>query len=104
MVPLLATHQVGLLSYCSLAKPGSQTKNKGLASQDYSYSLCRQIWLCLMAKISAHSSVSLLRSLSVRLNAWSLLGLTILVMQPFLTVVSVVPMHGTVAGLPGPEF
>ena len=34
MVPLLAHHQ--MLCYCSLAKPDSRTKNKGLASQDYS--------------------------------------------------------------------
>ena len=33
MVPLLAHHQV--LCYCSLAKPDSRTKNKGLALQDY---------------------------------------------------------------------
>ena len=32
MVPLLAHHQV--LYYCSLAKPDSRTKNKGLASQN----------------------------------------------------------------------
>ena len=31
MVPLLAHFY-----YCSLAKPDSQTKNKGLASQNYS--------------------------------------------------------------------
>ena len=31
-IPLLAHHQV--LCYCSLAKPDSQMKNKGLASQD----------------------------------------------------------------------
>ena len=31
--PLLAHHQV--LCYCSLAKPDSRMKNKGLASQDY---------------------------------------------------------------------
>ena len=34
MVPLLAHHQV--LYYCSLAKSDSRTKNKGLASQNYS--------------------------------------------------------------------
>ena len=34
MVPLLAHHQ--MLCYCSLANPDSRTKNKGLASQDYS--------------------------------------------------------------------
>ena len=33
-VLLLAHHQV--LCYCSLAKPDSRTKNKGLALQDYS--------------------------------------------------------------------
>ena len=49
----------------------------------------------LMAEISARSSVFLLRSLSVHLNRRSLLGLTILVAA----VVSVAPMHGTVAGL-----
>ena len=37
MVLLLANHQ--MLCYCSLAKSDSQTKNKGLALQDYSYSL-----------------------------------------------------------------
>ena len=77
MVPLLVHHRV--LCYCSLAKPDSQTKNKGLALQDYSYSLCRQTWMCLMAEISAHSSISSLWSLSVHLSPRSLLGFTTLV-------------------------
>ena len=37
MVSMLAHHQ--MLCYCSLAKPDSQTKNKGPASQDYIYSI-----------------------------------------------------------------
>ena len=49
----------------------------------------------VMAKISTRSSVSLLRSLSVHLDAQSFLGLT--------TVVSVAPMHCTVASLRGPR-
>ena len=74
---LLAHHQV--VSHCSLAKPDSQMKSKDLALQDYSYSLCGQTWMCLMAEISARSSVSSLRSLSVHLNPWLFLGLTTLV-------------------------
>ena len=35
--------------------------------------------MCLMAEISARSSVSLLWSLSVCLNPWSLLGVTTIV-------------------------
>ena len=53
-----------------------------------------------MAEISARSSVSLLRSSSVHLDPQSLLGLT----AAFLKVVSVAPMHGTVASLRGLEF
>ena len=53
--------------------------------------------MCLMAEISARSSVSSLQSLSVHLDRWSLLGLTTL-------VVAILngSKHGTVAGLPGP--
>ena len=69
----------------------SRTKNKGLASQDCSYSLCRLTWMCLMAEISTRSSVSSLQSLSVHLDPRSLVGLTTLVA----TVVSMAPMHGT---------
>ena len=43
------------------------------------YSLGRQTWMCLMAKISARSSVSSLWSLSVHLDPPSLLGLITLV-------------------------
>ena len=57
--------------------------------------------MCLMAEMSARSSVSSLRSLSVHLDPRSFLGLTTLVAA--LTVVSVAPMHGTVAGLRGPR-
>ena len=57
----------------------------------------------VMAKITARSSVSLLQSFSVRLGRRSLLGLTTLV-APSLTIVSVAPMHGTVASLWDPEF
>ena len=37
-------------------------QKQGSGSQDYSYSLCRQTWMCLMAEISARSSVSSLQS------------------------------------------
>ena len=56
-----------------------------------------------MAKITARSSVSLLQSFSVHLGRRSLLGLTTLV-APSLTIVSVAPMHGTVASLWDPKF
>ena len=101
IIPLLAHRQ--MFGYCSLAKPDSQTKNKSLASQDKSYSLCRVTSMCLMAEIVAHSSVSSLWSLSVHLDPRSLLGLTTLV-APFLN--SSEPgsyMHGTVACLWGPS-
>ena len=77
MVPLLAHHQ--MLCDCNLAKPDSRTKKKGLASQDCGYSVCRLTWMCLMAEISAWSSVSSLCSLSVHFDPWPLLNLTTLV-------------------------
>ena len=71
-----------------------------------------RVWLCktimafvdknVMAEISAQSSVSSLRSLSVHLNPQSLLDLTTLV-EPSLTVVSVAAMRGTVASLQRPR-
>ena len=71
MVPLLAHHQ--MLCYCCIAKSGSRTKNKGQASQDYSYSLRGQkcdgrnecLILCLFASVFVSAP-----------QYWSLLGLT----------------------------
>ena len=77
VVLLLAHHQ--MLCFCSLAKPDSRTKNKGPASQNYSIVFVKKTWTCLMAEISAQSSVSSLWSLSVHLDPRSLLGLTNLV-------------------------
>ena len=74
VVLLLPHHQ--MLCYCSLAKPDSWMKNKGLALQDCSYSLCRLTWICLMAEISVRSSVSSLRSLSAHFDPRSLVSLT----------------------------
>ena len=76
MVLLLAHHQ--MFCCCSLAKSDSQTKNNGSASQNYSIVSVDKLE-CLMAEISAQSSVSSLQSLYVHLDPRSLLGLTILV-------------------------
>ena len=58
-----------------------------------------------MAEVSARSSVSSLQSSSVQLDPRSLLGLTTLELAFLnLTIVSVAPMYGTVAGLQGPRI
>ena len=59
--------------------------------------------MCLMAEMSARSSVFSLRSLSVHLDLWPLLGLTTLVAALINSSKCGSYMHGTVAGLRGPQ-
>ena len=59
--------------------------------------------MCLMAEMSARSSVSSLRSLSVHLDLRPLLGLTTLVAALINSSKRGSYMHGTVACLWGPQ-
>ena len=97
MVPLLAHHQ--MLCYCRLHNYSVVLQTQTLERKTRAWlrktivASIVIVFVDVMAEISARSSVSSLRSLSVQLDPRSLLGLTTL---------SVAPIHDTVSSLWGP--